>query len=206
MWGVDVARCSFRRADLRESAFGGVSEAGRRSRYAQSDFSFADFRDTAHQSAVMEDCLFVDTKLQSVNFAGTEFIRCKFVGAMENVSFAATDVHRISRNEMRDVDLSAATLKWVDFRKINMASVKWPTDERHLVVHNYRHVLAATAKHFESHRESDAAPLARWLKKQLEKAGDDQQVGVINLDGIKWLSPRFAEEFRLLATKLSASS
>jgi hypothetical protein len=42
---------------------------------------------------------------------------------------------------MRDVDLHRARLRFVEFCKLDMTSVQWPTDDDHVVVGNYPGVL-----------------------------------------------------------------
>jgi uncharacterized protein YjbI with pentapeptide repeats len=88
MWSTTIRDCSFRKTNLRDSGLGGILE-GRINHFERVDFSGADMRGTAHGVAAFSDCLFDHTNLTKVEFQGSRFKRCKFIGELREVQFYA---------------------------------------------------------------------------------------------------------------------
>jgi len=181
MWGTTVADSSFHSADLREAALGGV-EYGKRNIFRAVDFSRADFRQTAHGSAEMIDCIFDNAKLVKIDFQGTVFVRCRFVGELNEVLFYrhAFGGEAFPPNEMEFVDFSGARLRNVEFRGLDMASVKWPNDEEHIVIDNYRQTLDRVLGELEMRSDVPGRKLRARLAMMRKWAGPNQLKGIIS--------------------------
>jgi uncharacterized protein YjbI with pentapeptide repeats len=181
MWGTTVADSSFDSADLRKAALGGVDN-GKRNIFRRVDFSRADFRQTAHGSAEMIDCIFNNAKLVKVDFQGTVFVRCRFVGELNDVLFYQHGFRgeAFPPNEMESVDFSNATLRNVEFRGLDMASVKWPNDGEHIVIDNYCQTLDRALALLEMRSDVPSRKLRARLAVMRKWAGPNQLKGIIN--------------------------
>ncbi len=181
MWGTTLADTSLRSADLRDSALGGMADDGKRNAFVRVDFSKADLRGTALPSADFTGCVFSHTKLAKVDFQGCVFVDCVFEGLLDEVIFArrAFRGEHLPANEMRGVDFRRARLRWVLFRSLDMADVRWPEGDEHIVLDDYvptldRVLLASKSRSDESGRR--IAGLVESLRKW---AGPNQRTGVI---------------------------
>jgi uncharacterized protein YjbI with pentapeptide repeats len=127
MWGTSISNTSFKAADLRQAALGGVDN-GKRNSFRRVDFTKADLRRTVYVSAEMLGCAFAQTKLAKVDFQGTVFVDCVFEGKLEEVQFHrhAFRGEAFPPNEMKGVDLRKAKLKYVEFQGLDMRFVKLP--------------------------------------------------------------------------------
>jgi uncharacterized protein YjbI with pentapeptide repeats len=112
-WGMSIKNCTFRGTNLRDAALGGIDQ-GKRNSYRRVDFTKADLRGTAHESADVVDCIFVETNLRKVDFQGTVFVNCTFAGELDEVAFArfAFRGESFPPNEMKGVDFRRAKLRW----------------------------------------------------------------------------------------------
>src|SRR3569832_1154511 len=70
----------FRRADFRGAAIGFEGSEFRRCRFEDCNFG-----KTVFGRAEFEDCVFSNCRLKAVNFKVSSFVRCKFVGKLENL-------------------------------------------------------------------------------------------------------------------------
>jgi hypothetical protein len=87
LWGSRISRCSFRGADLRESALGNTTRGW--NIWEDVDFSGADLRDTTYTAGEFARCQFGDAKLTKVDFGGMSFRDCVFEGPLDEVLFDA---------------------------------------------------------------------------------------------------------------------
>src|SRR5262249_23755691 len=142
LWSTAISDTSFRLTDLRYSALGGV-HGGSRNSYRHIDFTKADLRRTAYTSAEFVACMFRDTRLEKVNFAGSTFVDCTFEGQLNEVCFNqyAFGEEGLPPNEMQRVDFSQAELRAVEFRGLDLRDVHFPKDEDHIVLNNYGQTL-----------------------------------------------------------------
>jgi uncharacterized protein YjbI with pentapeptide repeats len=189
MWGTTIRRCSFRKTDLRGSALGSVDGAKRN---VLEDLSFieTDLRGTVYQSADITRCTFVRCKLKKVDFQGSVFTHCTFEGDLDEVLFYRHGFRgeAFPPNEMRGVDFSNALFTNVEFRKLDMADVRWPTEEDHLVVTDYVANLERAIAELDTFSGDAARRTRAILAHKLKWAGPAQQTGVIRLRDLRSLA------------------
>lgn len=95
-----------------------------------------DLRQTPYAAALFVDCKFRNAKLIKLDLQGTSFADCVSEGELEDVLF----YRRIFKgealpfNEMANVDCSRAKLRFVEFRGLDLDTVKFPADDEHVVV------------------------------------------------------------------------
>jgi len=181
IWRTNISKCSFRSTDLRRSALGGV-DAGERNSFQKIDFTKADLRQTAHQSADFVDCIFSDTNLAKVDFWGTVFLNCIFEGRLDEVIF-----HRYAfrgemypPNEMKGVDFRRARFRFVEFRGLDMTDVKWPEDNDCIVIGNYTETLKQVLQSLKAKADVRSRKLAAIIESDLKWAGPKQTEGVVS--------------------------
>ena len=181
MWGTRILRTSFRGADLRGAALGGV-ENGKRNLFQDVDFTKADLRRTSHQSSDMVRCLFSNTKLKQAEFRGTVFVDCTFEGKLEEVIFyrVPTDAKHLPPNEMKDVDLSRAKLRWAAFRGLDMDRVQWPEDGEHLLIRDYARTLTRVIDTFKGRTDLGSKGFTAVFSDMKKWVGPKQTVGIIS--------------------------
>lgn len=81
-------------------------------------------------------------------------------------------------NPMEDVDFSDAELRMVEFRRLNLDRVKFPTSSAHLIVHHYRCVLEGASRELRS--DTRWSGLRAVMEHRLKWAGPRQEVGEFN--------------------------
>lgn len=184
-WGIrasNIVSTAFIGAKLNDAVLGPWYQ-GRGNVYDAVDFSQADMRGVLSSTATYVDCDFLNAKLDKIDFQSSSFIRCRFAGVVREVIFYdnAFDPKKPDPNPMEDVDFSKATLRWVEFRRLNLDRVRLPRDENHLVVNNYRCVLdkaialAAGMEDTRYRRSIDAI-----LRHRLKWIGPQQDVGIFS--------------------------
>jgi len=186
MWGTTVRRCSFEEANLRGSALGTLSEGGNwreRNRFLAVSFDRADLRDTVWGPAEVRECSFRETRLEKVEFHGAVLEKCRFAGRLEQVAFHGRGFgkERFPQNRMQDVDFAEAEFCWVDFRGLDLDSVRWPEREDHLIFDDFHRrvdqVIAFVAPRADL--ESKAVRAVFEHMKRWSPAG--QRTGVVNM-------------------------
>ena len=180
MWGTSISNTSFRGADLRKAALGGVN--GRRNSFRCVDFTKADLRQTVYVSAEMVGCAFSQAKIAKVDFQGTVFVDCRFEGKLEEVQFHryAFRGEAFPPNEMDGVDLRGAKLSHVEFRGLDMESVKWPEDEDQFLVKDHPATLDRLLPTWKSRSDLGSKRLAASFGVVRKWVGTNQRVGVIS--------------------------
>ena len=181
LWGTRIADSSFVKCDLRDSALGGDDEAP--NTWSHCDFSEADMRATTHSAAWMSHCSFVNTRLDKVDFWGTQFEYCQFSGSLRNVVFAASmDGDKVKRvNHMLHVDFSNASLHDVWFRNLDLDTVVWPLGSDHIVVSDYPRALSRVIGRLERRADMTSRQLAAMVGVWLKSVGKNQSRGVVSM-------------------------
>lgn len=187
MWRTTLRRCSFEEANLRGSALGTLSEGERwrdRNRFETVSFDRADLRDTVWHPAEVRECSFRETRLEKVEFSGTVFRRCVFSGPLDEVVFARHGFRceRFPPNEMQDVDFSGVSFRWVEFRHLDLATVRFPERPDHLVVDDYPARLDRLLRMVEGRSDLPSRQLHARFARARKYAGAAQRRGVVNLD------------------------
>lgn len=181
MWRTTFANCRLVDVDLRRSSLGAVDKSGLANTFRGVELVRVNMRENQFISAVMTDCQFRDCDLKTVNFDGTRFERCTFSGLLDEVQFYPHPFgeEHLPRNEMKDVSFADARFRFVEFRKLDMEHVVWPTAEDHIVVRNYRATLACMAKRLAALGTKLGTRAANSLMFKLKWAGDHQKTGVL---------------------------
>jgi uncharacterized protein YjbI with pentapeptide repeats len=179
MWAIDVADTTFVKADLRNAVLGAWHE-GRGDVFTKVDFSAANLRSIVCPAATFTDCDFNNAHLAKVDFQSSSFIRCRFAGLMREVMFYdhGFKTGKPDPNPMEDVDFSEAELRMVEFRRLDLDRVKFPTSSDHLVVRHYRCVLECALRELQGN--SKWTGLRAIFEHQLKWAGPHQERGVFN--------------------------
>ena len=138
-WSTSVRQCSFRTARIMGS-MGGARRPP--SSWQEVDFSRADLRDTAHHTESYTDCDFSHARLKGVSFDGSRHVRSTFAGPLEDVEFWSHPQGSRSSllghlryreaNRMDGVDLSAATVRFCTFNRLDLSACVFPSSPDHL--------------------------------------------------------------------------
>ena len=181
IWGTSVSNSSFRGADLREAALGGIENEKRNSFY-NVDFTKADLRKTSYFSSDMTRCKFSNTRLSNVDFEGTVFVDCSFEGILDEVLFNRFGFQgeTFPPNEMRGVDFRGAKLRWVEFRELDMDRVHWPEDDEHIILENYPETLDRLLTIWGSRSDTSARQLAAAFEVRRKWIGPKQKVDIVS--------------------------
>ncbi len=185
LWSTVIADSSFRGANLRNAALGGVQD-GKRNIYSRVDFSEADLRDTAYQAACFERCVFRNAKLVKVDFQTSTFTDCRFEGELRDVLFYRRGFNgeAFPPNEMVNVDFSRAKLRDVGFRGLTLDRVRLPQDAEHIVIKNFASALDKAVDVLKHQEDSTATKLIAFLAIDRKWVPPDQAQGVINIQDL----------------------
>jgi uncharacterized protein YjbI with pentapeptide repeats len=182
IWGTTIADSSFRSADLRSSALGGLSD-GQRNRFRAVDFTTADLRDASfYPSAEFVGCTFRSTQLTKVHFWASSFSDCSFEGDLEEVTFMRSDptAGDLPPNEMLRVDFSKARLLDVEFRGLDLDRVTFPADPEHIIVEDYHDALGSLVRASSGKNDPTSRAMCAYYSCYLGFAGPQQRRGVLN--------------------------
>ncbi|HEY8075057.1 MAG TPA: pentapeptide repeat-containing protein [Labilithrix sp.] len=189
-----IEGCRFRDAECKDWRLWGTSLDG-------VDFTRADLRRSVHHASEMIECDFANAKISHVDFQGTVFVRCRFKGLLEDVLFYrnAFRGERFPPNEMLDVDLRETELRFVEFRSLDMASVRWPSGPGYILLDDYAATLDHLVLALEKREDAGARSVAAILRMQRKWAGTGQKRGLISLwDIAEAGGDALVEEIRLL--------
>lgn len=186
MWDTSVVDTSFVGANLRGAVLGPVAQNGKRNQFVNVDFSGADLRNTVWQSAEARSCAFRRANLKNVKFNGTVFVDCRFEGRLEDVQFArhAFGYEALPPNDMCGVDFSSAEFHFVDFRRLDMGSVAWPSRDDHYLIEDYRTTLSKMIEVLRGRGDTVSARLRSMLEMLLKWAGEAQVKGVVSTEDL----------------------
>jgi uncharacterized protein YjbI with pentapeptide repeats len=183
VWHTDFANVSFRSADLRGAVLGGTSENdSARNSFHDVDFTSADMRGTIYGAAEFVRCKFNHARLSKVDFQSSTFTDCSFEGELREVIFNDRGFkgELFPPNEMKQVDLRRARLRWSEFRGLDLDDVLLPTDEDHIVVENYPEALDRLLVFFNGRHDVGSSALAAVFEHHKKWLGARQRVGVLN--------------------------
>jgi uncharacterized protein YjbI with pentapeptide repeats len=181
LWCTTIVESSFRGANLRKAALGGVQD-GKRNLYSEVDFSEADLRETSYKAACFERCVFRNAKLVKIDFQTSTFTDCLFEGELRDVLFYRRGFQgeAFPPNEMINVDFSRAKLRQVGFRGLTLDRVRLPQDTEHIVIKNFASALDKAIEVLKRQEDSTAKKLIAFLNISRKWATPDQVQGVIN--------------------------
>jgi uncharacterized protein YjbI with pentapeptide repeats len=183
MWSTKITRSSFQRSDLQGAALGGVSNDGQRNQFLEVDFSHADLSRTVYKAAAFAGCLFRDTRLDKVDFQTSTFCRCRFEGELNYVLFYRRGFKgdAFPPNEMNDIDMRGAKLRYVEFRGLALDHVQLPQGHDHLVVGNYLAAVDKLLAVFELQGDLPSRKLAAYFSIMKKWTPRESTQGVISL-------------------------
>jgi uncharacterized protein YjbI with pentapeptide repeats len=181
LWTTTVSETSIRSADLRKSALGGVQD-GRRNTFRKVEFINADLRQTSYVAAEFVGCTFKDTRLDKADFQTSTFTECTFEGELREVLFHRRGFkgEAFPANEMTNVDFSRAKLRWVEFRGLDLETVRFPEDDDHLIVDDYPRVLDRLLERASGRDDVASKRLTAVLLNKRKWVGAGQHRGVFN--------------------------
>lgn len=185
IWGTSISNTSFEKADLRHAVLGGV-DGVKRNAFYRVDFTKADLRQTVHMSADFIDCTFSHSKLVRVDFEGSVFVNCVFSGDLVEVSFhrVAFGGEKLPPNRMLHVDFTRARLRSVEFRGLDLDTVKLPDDNEHIIVHDYARTLDRALATLKERPDMGSKQLAAYLGIARKWAGQSQKRGIFDRAGL----------------------
>ena len=181
VWTTTFTECSFKGANLKKSALGGVQN-GKRNIYSGVNFSGSDLRETVYKAAAFERCVFRDAKLVKIDFQTSTFNDCVFEGELRDVLFyrRGFEGEAFPPNEMANVDFSRAKLHDVGFRGLALDQVKLPQDADHIVIRNVAATLDKLIAALKPQGDTTAKQLIAFLNIDRKWIAPNQAQGVIN--------------------------
>ena len=182
IWGSHIRDSRFVGTDLRRSAIG-PWHAGRGNIYERVNFTRADLRQISCPAATFVDCDFSNARLERVDFQSSGFVRVRFAGELREVIFwdRGLNIGKPETNPMKDVDFTDARFKGVEFRRLNLESVTFPTSDGHLVISNYPCVIERALETLRGDNSLTARLLRATFEIREKWIGPKQNVGVFSL-------------------------
>jgi uncharacterized protein YjbI with pentapeptide repeats len=185
IWSSKILETSFRGADLRKAALGGL-EKGQRNVFSKVDFTEADLRQTMYTAAEFDQCIFRNAKLVKIDFQTSSFSDCVFEGELSDVLFyrRAFNGESLPPNEMKNVDFTRAKLRHVEFRGLNLDRVRLPSDSENIATSSHSATLDKLIGSLQSHQDTTGRKLLAFLSVLRKWAAPGEARGVINLGDI----------------------
>lgn len=182
VWTTKFSEISFKGANLRKSALGGV-QSGKRNIYSGVDFSDADLRETIYKATAFERCIFRGTKLERIDFQTSAFTDCVFESELRDVLFYRCGFggESFPANEMVNVDFSHAKMHDVGFRGLTLERVKLPEDADHIVMKGVVGTLDKLIVRLKQQSDVTAKKLIAFLNIDRKWIVPDQAQAVINV-------------------------
>lgn len=194
-------RCDFRGLKL-DHRLAPLFLALPRSVFRDCYFDAADMRRARLAQSRFERCTFDDARLDGVHAEAAEFIDCRFAGPLDDVTFygkpSGSEAERLDprrrRNEFRGNDFRDAELLDVAFvAGVDMERQRFPDDELHVRVDDFRRRLAKARSEIKQWYERERAP-AQVMLAMLAARWRDQDVVVAR----RW-TPRIKASDRVQA-------
>ena len=201
-----IGSCLFDRCDFRgltiDRRLAPLFHAAPRSVFRDCYFDGADARRARLGQTRFERCTFDDARLEGAHAEAAEFIDCRFAGRLDAVTFSGTpsgpeakrlDPRRM-RNEFRGNDFRDAEMLDVAFvAGVDMRLQRFPEDELHVRIEDFRRRLQKARSEIEQWYERDRGPALAMLT-ALAVRWRDQDVVVAR----RW-TPRIKASDRLQA-------
>ena len=157
-------------------------------------FDGADMRRIRPAYARFERCTFDDTAIEGWKTEASEFIGCRFAGALGTVTFFGKPsgptgraiLPERKRNDFADNDFRDADMDHVTFMLgVDLSTQRLPLSERYVYLDRFPQRLTRAS-----------ADIGRW---------DVQEERVAGLDMLRELSGRFREQNQIFASRVAAS-
>jgi uncharacterized protein YjbI with pentapeptide repeats len=193
-----LAGCLFISCDFRairfDSRYQPLLAALPQSTFRDCRFDGADMRHIRPAFARFERCTFDDTAIDGWKTEASEFVGCRFAGALGTVTFYGKPVGPSGRaiplerkhNDFAENDFRDADLDHVIFTLgIDLSTQRLPISERYVYLDRFPQRLTRAS-----------AEIQRW---------DVQEERVAGLDMLRELSGRYREQNQIFASRVSAS-
>ncbi len=181
LWNTRITNSRFLRANFRSSLLGGSATDGANT-FENVEFNECDFRDTVHFASTFSNCLFFKTRLTKVDFRGSRFAHCRFVGQLEEVQFSRTagSASSFPENVMDEVDFREADFRAVEFRGLDLDRVALPADSNHIIVRGIRKKIGLMLDLLRTRPQTKARVLIADLEHVQKWLGANQDQAVFN--------------------------
>jgi len=180
-WATQFVENKFYSCSFFDSMLGGIMD-GRRNQFDKTSFVNCDFRRSMYMSAEFVSCRFCDCRLDKVNFGGSTFVDCEFIGSLNEVTFNKYDIRGegVTANAMLRVDMSRARLRGMEFRRLDLDTILFPGHPDHQVVDNYGIVLDGLIELFSQAENPRWKKIAAMLRHDQKWMGENQKRGVFS--------------------------
>ena len=137
-------------------------------------------RETAYTSAEFLGCVFRNAKLVKVDFPGSVFEDCTFEGQLREVLFydRGFDGKDLPPNEMLRVDCKHAEFDYVEFRRLNLETIRFPEGDDCIHSDVFPILLAAFVGELKKKNDTPSRMLAAGLGNKQKWLGPNQHRGV----------------------------
>jgi uncharacterized protein YjbI with pentapeptide repeats len=181
-WRSNFRNCRFERTDLREAALGPVAN-NRRNYFAGVEFVEADMRNSYWTSAELVNCVFRNAKLVKMEFGGSVFTDCAFIGKLDEVLFydLAFDEKNLTPNEMVRMDFRQAQFRFVEFRRLNLETVLFPAGDDYIRFEDrFRQAVEKVIAAVGGREDLGSRKIGSVFKNKLKWLGVHQRRGVMS--------------------------
>lgn len=181
IFGSTFENVLFESSDLQGAVLGGVHER-RRNSFKNVIFRSTNLRGAVFQEAGFLDCSFLNCRLDRVDFQSSTFENCVFEGELRDVLFYSRAFRKgpFPDNEMKAVDFSRASLRWTEFRKLDLKEVIFPEGSDHLIVPNFPAALDRLIEVFSVRSDSDSKCMVAVLGNYRKWAGGPNSFGILH--------------------------
>ncbi|MFC9425808.1 pentapeptide repeat-containing protein [Streptomyces sp. NPDC056987] len=178
-WGLEVVDSNFSNTAMRACHLGTWNE-GDRSTYVRVDFSGADLKSSFFSYADFRDCDFSYADVDQLDFRSACFRGCRFAGHLRGTVFwslppnsEATDHNLMARVDFRD-----ATLRFVEFRGLDLRDVTLPHSNQYIKVAQYPCVMRLAPDRLRGLPGRNGNRAARLLERQTRWINSKRDVGI----------------------------
>lgn len=172
-WGCEYDKVDFIECDLSDSSIGNPHR-NVATHFRECLFQRTDLTGSAHNEAKYNFVSFDSCNLKDINFNGSSFENCCFIGTVDGVRFGATSVQfgrsiwttlmrrsaSVDRLILKSVDFSKSTLRSVDFDGVDLSTCKLPSDSDHIIVADQHHVFTQVRSEIERSWPHSSAQVA----------------------------------------------
>ena len=175
MWLTSFEGCTFDQCSMREAAIGGLA-GNSRNHFIGCRFHQVDLSEVASTAAIFGACRFEVCTVRKVDFQWTSFSDCVFGGLLRDVVFSARGFPELSLppNPMRNVDFSGAELREVEFRCLDLETVRFPDTEHSVLVQQPGMALPRAIAWLSARTDRMSRVAAAYLRHTLKWLGPNQ--------------------------------
>ena len=126
--------------------------------------------------------MFNNTRLDKVNFEGSPFVDCTFIGELSEVCFQdkTFGMGEWPPNKLERIDFSRARSRSVEFRGLDLDDVRLPNDDEHIILNDYPRTLDELLAALQYENFAGSRGLRAYLGCYRKWVGPAQKIGVLN--------------------------